>query len=151
MKRGYMEHIQFIQVHTLISHEKVNRKRLRMVMEDLGRTKILRKPVVVDRSTHVILDGHHRCQAFIRMGIEEIPCLVVDYFDNDIDVTFRRIGMKQVLFKEMILRRALEGKLFPYKTTKHRLPFRLVINMHIEIAEHKHKKSISGTITRRPA
>jgi hypothetical protein len=130
--------VKLIQVDKLVCHERINKKRLHVVMEDLQRTKVLHTPVVVDRKTLLILDGHHRCQAFVQLGIKEIPCLMVNYFDTDIEVTFRRIDMKQVLFKEIVLRKATEGKLFPFKTTKHRLPDRPIINVPIKIIECQH-------------
>ncbi len=144
-----MDNIKLIHVDRLVCHERTNRKRLRMIIEDLQRTKVLHKPVVVDKKTFVILDGHHRCQAFVQLGIKEIPCLLIDYFHRDIHVTFRRIDMKQMVLKEAIVQKAMEGNLFPSKTTKHRLPFRPVINVPLKSIEHEHLKNISGTIKRR--
>ena len=129
----YMDMIEFLPVNTLICHEQIDEKRLDMLVERLQRTKILHKPVVVDRKTRVILDGHHRVRAFIQLGIEKIPCLLVNYLDKDIEVTFRRMELKQIVMKEIILKKAMDGIVFPQKTTKHRLPYRPVIHVPIKI------------------
>lgn len=127
-----MQTLKLLAVNQLIPHEKVESRKLEKVLADLKKTQILRKPVVIDVKSNIILDGHHRCQAFKEMGIREIPCLMVDYFSKDIKVYFRRPEIKNRLVKELILKYAEEGKLFPYKTTKHKLPNRPDVNMVIK-------------------
>ena len=81
----------------------------------------------------MVLDGHHRCHVFLRLGIPTIPCYLVDYFDDKITVTFRRADIKNKLLKEIILQKVAMGEVFPNKTTKHRLLNRPVVNQKLAI------------------
>lgn len=122
-----------IYIDKLICHERINRKRLEKIMTDIQKNKVLRKPVVVDRETMVILDGHHRYHALKQLGAKKIYCQIVNYFDTRIRVNFRRPDIRNRLIKEIILENVLSGNIFPYKTTRHILPERPVINKKIEL------------------
>lgn len=120
--------IQQLAICSLHFHEKVDEARVRTLMCRIVRDKMLKKPVVVDRATRMVIDGHHRCHVFLRLGIPTIPCYLVDYFDEKITVTFRRPDIKNKLLKEIVLQKVANGVVFPYKTTRHRLLNRPSIN-----------------------
>jgi len=40
--------------------------------------------MLVDKNSFVILDGHHRWAALKNMGAKKIPCIFLDYFDDEI-------------------------------------------------------------------
>jgi ParB-like chromosome segregation protein Spo0J len=67
----------------------------------------------------IILDGHHRVKAFKLLGIKKIPCFLVDYFSENVKL-FSRKKLVSVN-KKSVIENALNGKLFPYKTTKHEI------------------------------
>jgi hypothetical protein len=46
----------------------------------------LRDPVVADLSRGLVVDGHHRLQAFKWLGLRTIPCYCVDYRSDEITV-----------------------------------------------------------------
>ena len=123
--------IVFLDPERLKSHERIDKVRLEELITDLKRKKVLRKPVVVDRKTLLILDGHHRRAAFVKLGIKKLPCFLVDYLSETVKVNFRRQDIKNKLIKEVILRKAKAGDLFPDKTTKHILSYRPVINYRL--------------------
>ena len=125
--------IQNLEIRTLHFHEGISKVRLKKLTREIVHDGILRKPVVVDRRTRVVLDGHHRCHVFLRLGIPTIPCYLVDYFDDKIIVTFRRSDIKNKLLKEIILQKVASGRLFPHKTTKHRLLNRPIVNQKLHI------------------
>lgn len=128
-----MNNIVFIRLEKLVCHEKVNNKRFKELMKQIKKDKKLKKPIVVDKDTMIILDGHHRHQVFLRLGIKKIPCFLVDYFDKNIKVGFRRPEIKNRLIKEIIIQKTKEGKILPYKTTRHILPFRPTVNYQLVI------------------
>lgn len=74
-------------------------------------------PVLADKKTFVLLDGHHRLLALKELGIRRIPALLVDYRGRDIKVKPRR--KKIPVNKKAVISNALSNKLFPPKTTKH--------------------------------
>ena len=123
--------IRQIDIKRLRPHERTEPGRLKKLVCALRAPHARIRPIIVDRGSYTILDGHHRYQAFVRLGIPKISCLLVDYFDKDISVTFRRADVKNRLTKEIIINTVKKGKLFPYKTTKHRLPFRPAVRMKI--------------------
>lgn len=125
--------IRQLNIRTLRFHERIDDVRLRKLTVEIMRDKMLRKPVVVDRATRMVIDGHHRCHVFLRLGIPTIPCYLVDYFDEKITVTFRRTDIKNKLLKEIVLQKVASGALFPYKTTRHRLVKRPIVNQPLSI------------------
>lgn len=96
-------------------HEQIDPRRLREVLEEVQRGQLV--PILVDRATGVILDGHHRFQAYRHLGFAKIPCYLIDYQAHWIEVRSRRPEV--TVTKAEVLRRALSGELFPPKTTRH--------------------------------
>lgn len=84
---------------------------------------MLRCPVLVDRNSFVILDGHHRVLALKRLGCGVIPSYLVDYRDPGVEVTVWEPATVKIT-KESILNAALSGNLYPPKTSKHVWPAR---------------------------
>lgn len=128
-----MNKIKLIDTSKLVCHEKIDKARLDQLIGRLKKDGMLKKPVVVDRESLVILDGHHRYQAFCKLGIKKIPCFVVDYFDPKIKVNFRRKDVGNKLIKEIILLYIRLGKIFPYKTTRHIVNNRPIINSKLDL------------------
>ncbi|WP_148682264.1 NTP transferase domain-containing protein [Pyrobaculum neutrophilum] len=63
-------------------------------------------PIAVDYRTGVVLDGHHRLKALLKHG--SAPALLFDYQAVDVNIP-----------REEVVQRALEGRLYPPKTTWH--------------------------------
>ena len=101
----------------MIPHERTRSTRLRELKKEILDEGILRMPLIVDRRTGVILDGHHRYRLLQGIGAEVIPALLVDYSSKEVDVFPRRIGYK--VSKQLALDVALSGTLMPPKTTRH--------------------------------
>ncbi|AKG38672.1 MAG: ParB N-terminal domain-containing protein [Infirmifilum sp.] len=109
--------ITLMNISELKPHEKYIEERVLFLLEDMMRTGILRKPVVAENKHNVLLDGHHRFEAFKRLGLQYIPAAVVDYQDPRIVVKSWENGY--IFDKDQVLRRALKGELFPPRTTRH--------------------------------
>lgn len=101
----------------LREHEQIELERLRQIREEIQREGRLRYPILVDKRSGVILDGHHRFRAYKELGFETIPCILVDYQSEIVSVRSRRQDI--IVSKEEVIRRALSGRLFPPKTTQH--------------------------------
>lgn len=77
-------------------------------------------PLLVDRVTGAILDGHHRYHVGMRLGLQRVPAVLVDYAsDPSITVDVWDGCGIQSLTKEEVLGMALSPKVFPPKTSKH--------------------------------
>ena len=126
--------LKLVDITTLKPHEKTDKKRLKKLLSKLRREKVLRNPVVVEKETKVILDGHHRVEAFRNLKLKRIPAILVDYNDIGVKVFFRRKELLMKIIKKTIISQALKNKTFPYKTTRHYIPNRLKnINFSIKV------------------
>jgi hypothetical protein len=115
-----------MDIALLKPHEKIRNFKLGKVAASLLRNKKLFYPIVVENSNFVILDGHHRLEAFKKLGFKKIPCLLLDYSSEKVSVFPRRKSIP--ISKEIIVQRALLGDLFPPKTTRHMLGKKFKIN-----------------------
>ena len=98
-------------------HEEVEPPRLRRVVAAMKKAGALRKAVVADEKTLVLLDGTHRLEALRRLGCRSVPVLLVDYTSDEIVVN---PGARKVRYtKEQVLEAGLSGKKLPPKSTRH--------------------------------
>lgn len=111
--------IQLVAIQTLIAHERVNYIRCFVVCEQIKKSGGVRRPVLVDQESQVILDGHHRICALRRLGAKKAPVVYVRYPDSRIRVYLRRKELLTDLLKQYVVERAKANKLFPSKTTRH--------------------------------
>ncbi len=111
--------IVLVNVNYLKPHEEISQLRFREVRDQLLKTRYLRNPVVADKSTLVVLDGHHRLAALKNIRITRIPVFLVNYSSEQVRVYSRRPAIQLTNLKQMVIRRGLTGNLFPYKTTRH--------------------------------
>ncbi len=109
--------VRLLNLNTLKAHEKINLIRALKVNKLLQKAGKFIQPIIVDKNSMVILDGHHRRYALAKMGCSKIPALMVNYFSKSISVTSRRKNYK--ISKKLVIDCAMGNKLFPYKTTKH--------------------------------
>ncbi|MDP1845287.1 MAG: ParB N-terminal domain-containing protein [Candidatus Moranbacteria bacterium] len=117
-----MKKIQIISIKKLKPHEKTNRINLKKIKFQLRKEGRLINPIIVDRDNLIILDGHHRVRALAELGYKKIAAYLVDYSSERIKVLPRRPGIK--ISKEIIIKKAQAGKVFPHKTSKHLIPDR---------------------------
>ncbi|MFP4200287.1 MAG: transcriptional regulator [Clostridia bacterium] len=101
----------------LLPHEHVDPVRLRELRERLTRDRILYRPVIVDRESRVILDGHHRVKLLGEFECALVPVYMVDYPHPSIRVFARRPGI--TVDKLTVVRRGLRGDPFPPRTSRH--------------------------------
>ena len=74
------------------------------------------KPLIVDKQTGAILDGHHRHSIAFLLGLKQVPALCVDYLNDErIEVgVWPNSGLK-TLSKEEVVSMSLSGLCFPPK------------------------------------
>lgn len=112
-----MVDIVFIRIEELREHEEIRPDYLEELKNEILSDGMLKMPIAVDRSTYIILDGHHRLHALKRIGCKKIPVVLVDYQSPEIEVVPWREGEK--VTKEMIIHTALTSGRMPPKTSKH--------------------------------
>jgi hypothetical protein len=111
------DEIFLIDLDELREHEQIRPEYLEELKNEILSDGILKMPIAVDRTTYIILDGHHRLHALRRIGCKRIPCILFDYQSAEIEVLPHREG--ETITKEMIIETALTGRRMPPKTSKH--------------------------------
>ncbi|MCS6937200.1 MAG: transcriptional regulator [Candidatus Bipolaricaulota bacterium] len=101
----------------LLCHEEIEPARLHQLIQQAQNNAETIEPILVDQRTKIILDGHHRYHLFKYLGREKIPCCLIDYQADWVEVHSRRPEF--TVTKAEVIRRALSGDLYPPKTTKH--------------------------------
>jgi hypothetical protein len=111
------DNICLIDLEALKEHEQIRPDYLEELKNEIVSDGILKMPIAVDKTTYIILDGHHRLHALRRLGCKRIPCILFDYQSPEIQVLPHREG--ETVTKEMIVKIALTGRRMPPKTSKH--------------------------------
>ena len=114
--------VELLDINWLKAHEEVHQKKVIELFEMTLRWGGYTKPLLIDRETGTILDGHHRYEVGKKLKLKFIPAIVIDYLEDDrIDVTTWPNSNLEIIEKTDVISMALSGKLFPPKTSKHSL------------------------------
>ena len=122
----------FVDIKRLKEHEETTDERIRLLSDDIERDGVLKRAIAVDFKTNVILDGHHRLCALLKLNCTKIPVVFLNYDDPTIRVLPWRKG--ESVNKEVVRKAGLSGKKLPPKTTKHVIEVGNEVH-HIEYAE----------------
>jgi hypothetical protein len=68
-----------VSVASIKPHELFLEDHVKEVMEGIRKSRIIRRPLVVDAATVTLLDGAHRLEALRRLGASLAPVIAVDY------------------------------------------------------------------------
>lgn len=116
--------IRLILIGKIHEHEAVDPVNLVLVKEKIRKTAVFKVPIIIDKHTFIVLDGHHRLQSCKELGLQKIPCILVDYLrDKTIKVFSRRPEIS--INKQRVIEMGLSDNVFPHKTTKHHIPKRI--------------------------
>jgi hypothetical protein len=117
----YCIEIRIVDMSLLKCHEKTDAQRLADLRAEIESDGILKKPIVVDVNTNVVLDGHHRIDALKALGCSKIPVVLVDYQSPKIGVKTAEKGKEYP--KHKVIEAALRGEPLPPKSTWHYVTF----------------------------
>ena len=111
------DHVCLVDLAALKEHEEIRPDYLEQLKDEILSDGILKMPIAVDKTTYIILDGHHRLHALKKIGCKRIPVILFDYQSPEIEVVPHRDG--ETVTKEMVIQTALAGRRMPPKTSKH--------------------------------
>jgi len=106
-----------VDLKQLKEHEEIEPQYLEKMKKQILRDKVLKKPIVVDENSKIILDGHFRYNVLKQLGYSKIPAYFLDYRSSEIIVKPWRND--ETVTKEDVIRAGLTGKKLPTKTSKH--------------------------------
>ena len=94
---------------------RVNFARLVRNIERTGRYEpLIVRPCLKKAGRFQIINGHHRCQALVRLGYETADCIIWDINDEETDIlltTLNRLGGSDELGKKLKLLKRLNKRL----------------------------------------
>ncbi|HIF05100.1 MAG TPA: hypothetical protein EYQ80_06905, partial [Candidatus Poseidoniales archaeon] len=106
--------VTLVAIEWLKPHEQVKPRNVDTLHEMTLRWSAYTKPLLVDRESGTILDGHHRYHVGLRIGISRIPAILVDYLEDDgIELDVWPASGITSLTKQEVIDMALSGEVFP--------------------------------------
>jgi len=115
--------VDIVEMAWLRPHEEVRRPRVDELRHNLLEQGIMHTPILVDRASGTILDGHHRYTASLELGLVRIPAMMFDYLeDESITVDVWPDAERTSITKEDIVALAARGERLAPKTSRHTLP-----------------------------
>lgn len=98
--------------------EEVDWHEVQNLAQQIAERGLWTMPMPIERQTGIIMDGNHRLRAARLLGLSHIPCILLSYDHPGVSVQHWASGASFALeeIHRIILR---EGKIFPYKTTRH--------------------------------
>jgi hypothetical protein len=113
--------ITLVPVSRLVHIEGYSDKRVAWLMQKIVEEGVWTKPLALDDRHGLVLDGQHRMEVALRLGLLHVPAVAVAYAT----VAVWSLRPNHAFDWERVTERALAGKPYPYKTVKHRFPFAL--------------------------
>lgn len=108
-----------VDLRELKEHEEIEPEYLEKLKNQIQRNGVLKRPIIVDKNTKIILDGHFRFNVLKRLGYSKIAACFVDY--NSPDILVQAWRDEEVVTKEDVIKAGITGKKLPPKTSKHML------------------------------
>ena len=114
--------VELVPLEVLRPHEQIIHKKVDQLERVTHRWNAYTKPLLLDRTTGTILDGHHRYHVAQRIGLLCVPCVLIDYLEDDsIELDVWPNCGRDSISKQDVIDAALSGDLMNPKTSRHRL------------------------------
>ncbi|MBN3817428.1 ParB N-terminal domain-containing protein [Paraburkholderia sp. Se-20369] len=110
--------IELIPTAHILPNEEHDETRLLEVLDSIARSGRWTAPIVLERASLAVMDGHHRLAAARRLSLPRVPCVLLDY--AQVGVETRRADYR--VNGEQIVARSRARQLYPPKTTRHIFP-----------------------------
>ncbi|PCE33083.1 ParB N-terminal domain-containing protein [Burkholderia ubonensis] len=110
--------IEFVSTAAILPNEEHDHAHAAELARAMQYSGLWRVPIILERDSFAVMDGHHRLAAAHALGLSRIPALRLEY--RQVEVVASRDGF--VVTPEEIVARARGGRLYPQKTTRHLFP-----------------------------
>ncbi len=109
---GMLLEIAIVNIDELFLHEETIPHSLRSLVDDIESSEILKSPIIVDRSSLIVLDGMHRVKALQILGCKFICVCLVDYLIPEIRVDrWCRVVTSPIDVESFVTRFSYYGKI----------------------------------------
>ena len=114
--------VELVPLEILRPHEQILPKKVDQLEKMTHRWNAYTKPLLLDRLSGTRLDGHHRYHVALRLELICVPCVFIDYLEDDsIELDVWPNCGRDTVTKQEVIDAALSGNLFSPKTSRHRL------------------------------
>lgn len=110
--------VVLVPVASLSAIEGFGPKRAIWLQNKIVEENIWTVPLKVEKTKHLVMDGHHRFEVAKALGLKHVPAQMFSY--DEVEVYSLR--EKITVTGDIILKNHEEGIIFPYKTAKHNFP-----------------------------
>ena len=111
--------ICLINPNLLVPLENHSEERVKWLQEKVLEDREWKTAIAVAIEHNLIMDGHHRRQVALNLGLKFVPCLFFSY--KKIEV--KSLRENEYVSSEHIMEKFRSNKkIYPYKTAKHDLP-----------------------------
>lgn len=124
--------ISLVNTNELVPIEDYDKNRVLNLKKKIESEKIWNSPLIIEKNNMLILDGHHRFETSKLLNLKKVPAILIEY--KKVKVWSLRKNFK--LNKREVIKNAKESKIYPYKTVKHKFPFK-VPELNIKIGDLK--------------
>ncbi len=115
-----MKLVKLELLNPIEGHSKIRVENMKNKMIALG---LWIRPICIEAEHWLILDGHHRFNVAKELGYKYVPSELFDYKDKNLTVWSLRKDYN--VNKDLVIRKALNGDIYPYKTAKHKFPYHI--------------------------
>lgn len=113
-----MMQYKLLDISLLKPHERFVPKNVGTLISKFKKDSSIVTPLLIEKETYVILDGHHRYFALKQLGCTKVPVFLVKYRNNDkIIVTSNTEG--EPITKDDVIQAGLSGNMMASKTSRH--------------------------------
>lgn len=106
---------RFLSPRDLTPTEETDSKHIDAVLGQILAAGRWTVPIMVEKSALFVMDGHHRLAVALRLGLEAIPSMLLDYRDVRVEAW----RDEETITPDQIFEMAKSGGKFPIKTTRH--------------------------------
>jgi hypothetical protein len=110
--------VELRALHELVPTEMVDLDSCSALSEQIQLLGHWTHPIPIDAATGLIMDGNHRYQVAKALGLRQVPCVVLSYGSDEVQVADWNSGAPFAI--QSIVSLVGSGRLLPYKTTRHR-------------------------------
>ncbi len=109
-----------VPLEWLKPHEEIKTKARDKLLDMTKKWGGYTKPLIVDKKTGSLLDGHHRYSVAKSLGLSLVPAICLDYLnDPEIEVELWPHSKLESISKLDVIEMSISGDLYPPKTSRH--------------------------------
>lgn len=111
--------VEYELPRVLLPTERHDPVRVTKLVEKVKKMGFWTTPILVERNSLAIMDGHHRTAAALKLNLKKVPVVKLSYDDSRVLLSGWKPG--EIFSPEDIIAAALSGVPLPLKSTKHNL------------------------------